>query len=223
MTGGETGLETLIDAKQVSPVPHFPATKSWLETTGCVESLLTGDHDRQTLVIDAGNGAEKQLHEYVCQRDYNGEFGKSGFSSYMQGYDVALADWRLFLASLDRLRTERKMTVIILCHVAVRPYKNPLGSDYDRITPDMHPKTWGLTMAWSDIVLFCDFFVSLEKDGARVKAKGGQQRIMYTTHHAGYDAKNRHGLPEEIDMGESGSEAWKNFTEAFKAGRKGGA
>ena len=31
------------------------------------------------------------------------------------------------------------------------------------------------------------------------KAQGGK-RVMYTTHHPAWDAKNRHGLPDELPM-----------------------
>ena len=31
------------------------------------------------------------------------------------------------------------------------------------------------------------------------KAQGGK-RVMYTSHHPCWDAKNRHGLPEEMDL-----------------------
>jgi hypothetical protein len=43
---------------------------------------------------------------------------------------------------------------------------------------------------------------------------------MFTEYAAAYDAKNRHALPESIDMGTSGKEAWDNFANAMKSGRK---
>lgn len=219
MTPGETGLETLIDAGQLPQIPHFPECKLWADLLDFIESLLTGEHDRKTLIIDTFNGAERLCHEHVCRRDYNGDWGKQGFTSYMQGYDVSLADWRMFLALLDRLRSERKMAIIGLTHVKVTPYRNPVGADFDRYQPAMHNKTWELTYGWADIVLFANFYTVTEKDGGRVKGRGGQQRVFYTTHHAAYDAKHRHGLPEEIEMGDSGKEAWDNFIAAIKSGK----
>ena len=41
---------------------------------------------------------------------------------------------------------------------------------------------------------------------------------IFATRHASYDAKNRHGLSEEIDLGESPAEAWANFLADLKAG-----
>ena len=51
----------------------------------------------------------------------------------------------------------------------------------------------------------------------------GQQRVLCTTRHAAYDAKTRAGLPAEINMGDSGQEAWNNFREALNACKKGAA
>jgi len=40
--------------------------------------------------------------------------------------------------------------------------------------------------------------------------------VIYTEHHAAYEAKNRSGLPSEIEMGTSGKEAWENLKTALK-------
>jgi hypothetical protein len=52
------------------------------------------------------------------------------------------------------------------------------------------------------------------------KGKNGQIQFLNTSHHAAYDAKNRHGLPAEIPMGDSGKEAFKNLVNEIKAARK---
>lgn len=224
-TKGETGLETLIDAGLLPEVPHFPEVQEWTELLGAIETLTSDSHDFKTLVCDTSNGAERLCHEFVCQRDYGGEWGKQGFTSYQQGFEVSLSEWRKFLNALDALRVAKRMTVLLLCHTKVKPFKNPEGADYDRYQPDMHEKTWGLTHKWADAVLFGNFDVTVQtaKTGEQKKGKasGGQQRVLYTERHAAYDAKHRLGLPPEIDMGASASEAWTNFINALKNGKAG--
>lgn len=219
---GETGLETLIDAKQLPEIPHFPECQTWEELNSVVQSLLTEAHDHRTLVIDTLNGAERLCHEHVCQRDYGGEWGERGFTGYMRGYEVSLGEWRRLLADLDTLRETRRMSIVCLCHTKVKPFRNPEGADYDRYAPDMHEKTWGLTHKWADGVLFINFETFVDESNAKKKGKASstQARIMHTEHHAAYDAKNRHGLPNEIDMGESGEQAWNNLASALKAGKE---
>lgn len=224
MARGETGLETLIDSGRLPEIPHFPESMDWSEAISQIEWLTNAEHEYRTLVIDTLNGLERLCHEHVCQRDYQGKWDKSGFLSYMQGYETSLADWRLLLNALDRLRERKRMALIALCHTKVTTFKNPEGADFDRYQPAVHPKTWELTHRWSDHVLFANYYTLAKKeDSGRAKGLDGQTKVMYTVRHAAFDAKNRAGLPEEIDMGNSGQEAWTHFVTAMKAGKGGGA
>jgi hypothetical protein len=222
MTRGETGLLTLIDAGRVPETPHFPELLRWEDLLSAVDALTHSPHDYRTLVIDTVNGAERLCHEHVCQRDFDGRWGRDGFTSYMAGYDIALADWRGLLNALDQLRSKRRMSILVLGHTKITPFRNPEGPDYDRYTVDLHHKTWGLTHKWADLVLFTNFVAHVEsrKNDAAGKARGGSRRVIYTTRTAAYDAKNRHGLAESIDAGHSASEAWNNFASALLAGKK---
>jgi hypothetical protein len=215
----EDGINTLKNARQVAAdIPIFPPAQTWDDVLNSIAALLTGEHDYQCLVIDALGGMERLCHEHVCNRDFHGEWGDKGFASYQKGYEVALADWRQFLNGLDQLRTKKGMRTLLLGHSQVKPFRNPEGEDYDRYAPDCHHKTWSLTHKWADIVLFANYFVVVDKKAGRAKAHGGQERVMYTQYHAAYEAKNRYSLPEEIPMGNSGSEAWTNLTTAIKGG-----
>lgn len=219
-TKGETGLDTLIDANRLGKVPHFPGDlQTWEELRSAVDALMNEEHKHKCLVIDTINGAEKLCHKFTCDQHFNGIWDDKGFQGYMRGYDVALPYWTEFLADLDRLRETRTMSIMGLCHSKIAPFKNPEGPDYDRYSPDMHHKTWSLTHKWADAVLFLNFETFTEKDGLRNKGKGGQRRVMYCERHAAFDAKNRFGLPEEIDLGDSPQEAWSAFSAALKEGR----
>lgn len=223
-TKGETGLETLIDHGQLPETPHFPVCNSWEALLGAIETLTEENHEYRTLVGDTLNGAERLCHEFVCNRDFNGDWTDKGFMGYMRGFEISLSEWRRLLNALDTLRERRRMSILWLCHTRVKPFKNPEGADYDRYQPDMHEKTWGLTHKWADVVLFGNFEITITTGSGSAKkekgkASGGQQRMMYTERHAAYDAKNRLGLTSEIEMGSSAAEAWANFMTAVKAGR----
>ena len=223
MARGETGLLTLIDNARLGEIPHFPETQTFEDVLSQVEWLATNEHDFRTLVIDTLNGVERLCHEMVCRREYGGVWSKNGFTSYMQGYEVSLADWRELLIRLDGLRDKRSMGILCLCHTKVVTFKNPEGADYDRYQPDMYKNTWGLTHKWSDVVAFLNFETFVNQEGVRAKASGGQHRMMYTERHAAWDAKNRLGLPEEISLGDSAAEAWQNFSSAVKVAKGGAA
>lgn len=219
----EDGISTLKASKLVAAdIPVMPPVSTWQDGLDALASLESGEHDFRTLVIDTLGGFERLCHEFICQSEFKGIWGEKGFSSYARGYEVSLPEWRTFLNRLDRLRSERGMLIIALAHSLVRPFKNPEGEDYDRYIADMHHKTWSVTHKWADMVLFANYHVEVEKEGGRNKGKGGQRRFLNTEHHAAYDAKNRHGLPPAISMGESGAEAWANLVNEIKAARKEG-
>jgi len=219
----ERGIFQLREAGLVSPdVSILPPAETWLDAMAMLEALR-GEHSYKSLAIDAMGGFERLCHEEVCRREFNGEWGKTGFVNYQQGYDVSLSEWRLFINAMDRLRDERSMSIMLLGHSRVSPFKNPEGPDYDRYNVDCHHKTWSLTHKWADMVIFANYEVAFSKGEdtkKKAKAYGGNVRTMYTEYSASYDAKNRHALPEEIPMGASGVEAWSNLKAAVKAGRK---
>lgn len=226
-TKGETGLETLISAGQLPPTPHFPEIENWPDLLAAIKALRNEEHSYKSLVIDTANGCERMCHEYVCSRDFNGDWGERGFASYQKGYDVALADWRMFLNELDKLRIEKMMTIFMLVHTRIKTFRNPAGADFDKYSPELNDKTWSLTKGWLDNLLFGNFEVTVT-DGTRVansnkkgKAAELSQRMLYTSSdNPVFDAKNRLGLPPEIEMGSSPAEGWLNLTNAIKAARK---
>lgn len=219
----EDGINTLRQNGLVDPgTPVLPAASTWFDVLGMLEALRASEHNYLTVVVDTLGGCERLCHTHVCERDFGGDWGEKGFASYQKGFEVSLPEWRLFLNALDKLRNERGMSIILLAHSLVRPFKNPEGEDYDRYVPDMHHKTWSLTHKWADMVVFMNYYVETVKErrGDKAKGRGGQHRIMYTEYTAAFEAKNRHGLPPEIDMGNSGKEAWANLTAAMAKARK---
>ena len=219
----ETGMETLVDAGQVSGVYLLPQIEEWLDVLALVEELRTAEHDYKMVLLDVLNGFEKLCFAHVCRTLYNNDWGAKGFMAYRQGPISAMTEWRSFLKSLEQLREERKMPIVCLAHTTVRPFKNPEGADYDRYVPAMEKETWEVSKAWADIVLFYNYETVLQDEKAtqKTKAKGGTVRRLYTERTAAWDAKNRHGLPAEIAGGNSSQEAYNNFVAAIKAARNG--
>lgn len=218
-TRGETGLETLIDAERLPPTAHLPEITSWADLRAGVRMVATENHDYKTLVIDTANGAERLCFEAVMARDFDNSREK--FLSYGKGPVVAADEWRAFLGELDDVRQRRKMIIWLLVHTKVGKFKNPEGSDFDRYQPELEPPIWSLTLKWLDVVLFGNFLQTTaeDKQTKRHKGVGGDQRMMYCTRTAAWDAKNRIGLPSEIAIGNSPQEAYAQFVEAVKAGR----
>lgn len=199
MSRGESGYVTL---RQHGLAPDVDQVElmSWVDLLAQVDELDTTDHG--AVILDAMGGFERLCHEHVCARDFGGDWGDKGFGSFQKGYDVSVSEWLILLQRLDRLRAKRNIPIIILSHSKVRPFKNPMGSDFDRYIADCHEKTWGVTHKWADCVLFGTFVtVAVEdKKTKRNKGIGGVDRIVYTERRDAYDAKNRFGMPPQIDI-----------------------
>jgi hypothetical protein len=223
---GETGLETLINSGQLTETPHLPEFTDWTALLESLDWIRGSNRAHKTLVIDAIGGAERLCFEHVCERDFGGDWSERGFAGYQRGYEVALGDWKQFLTALDRIRLERKMSIVLLGHSKISSYKNPSGPDYDRYVPDISPKTWAMTHKWSDGVLFWNFETQVgqvqenKKSGVKKGKLLGQSRILYCQSTGAYDAKNRLGLLPEIDMGRSPQQAWAALKGALIASRK---
>lgn len=212
---GELGYQTLLNAGRAPEIPA-PVINEWNELLEWLDSLIADQQGRKTLVFDALGGFERLCHEHVCKTLFDNDWSDSGFLSYNKGYDQSVTEWLKFLQRLDRLHS-LGLTVVLLGHSRVKPFKNPLGADYDRYECDVHPKTWAVTAKWADAVLFGNFFTHVEvkrgdqkKNVTERKGKGigGSERWLYTERRAGFDAKNRFGMESEIVLPNDPAQVW---------------
>lgn len=192
-------------------VARLPQPETWLDVLDSIRELTTEAHDFQTLAVDTLDWLEPILWRFICDRD-----GKSDIEDYGygKGYTAALAEWRVLLAALDRLREKRGMHIVLLAHSWIRPFKNPTGDDYDRYELKVHLKAGGLVKEWAEAVLFAqhETFVVKRKETDRARAVDNGARVIHTQRRAAWDAGNRYGLPEKLPL------SWSDFWEAVQAG-----
>lgn len=205
---GETGYQTLLDAGRVPAIPTAVAD-SWDGLLGLCDAMVASPGNVKLVAFDALGGFERLCHENVCQRDFGGDWGEKGFSSFQKGYDLAVTDWLGFLNRLDRLM-EKGVATLLLSHVQVRQFRNPAGADFDRYEAACHAKTWAVTHKWADTCLFGQFLTITDKAKGSTRAKGigGTERVVYTERRDAWDAKNRYGMPESIDIPPNPAQAW---------------
>ena len=220
MTPNEDGLLTLMDYGSVpESVGHFPMADTWQRLRAQVQHIIDNDTGYKTLVLDTLNGAEKLLHEMVCQKQFRGDWEK--FLSFGRGIGQSAPELADFFDDLKRVREQRKMSIILLAHAKMKRINNPEGDDYDKIIPDVAEASSQVVLRWADCVLFlnCEKVVMKTESGKRKAALVG--RKIYTCDTAAFDAKNRFGLPAELEVpeGES-SEAFRVFFDAMREARK---
>ena len=198
--------------------PEFAETSnitpsSWKEVLDTIDALKTSkENDFRTLVIDTVDWLEPLLFAAVC-----GKHGKSSIEEfgYGKGYVLAGIEWRAFLSRLENLRNSKDMAIIFLAHCEIKTFNNPLGDNYDRYQAKVVKQISSLTREWSDVVLFAKFEIFTNKDTQKGKAKavGSDKRIVHTTQNAGWDAKNRYSMPDQLPLD------YDEIISAIKAGK----
>ncbi len=188
-------------------VKRYPKPTSWYMLTDEIREIIN-IKPCKSLIIDTADWAERLCTEAVCSKH-----GKSGIEEfgYGNGYTYVAEEWGRFLNLLQDVIDIGNINVVLTAHAVIRKFEQPneMGA-YDRYELKLGKKTTAqtapLTKEWADIVLFANyktFSVAADKEGKKHKAQGGQ-RVMYTTHHPCWDAKNRFGLPEEMPLDYSG-------------------
>ena len=156
-----------------------------------------------TLIIDTIDWAEMLCVDSVCAT--HNKKGVEDFG-YGKGYIFVAEEFGRFLNLLSDV-IEAGIHIVLTAHAQIIKFEQPdeMGA-YDRYQLKLGQKTGSRTAAlvkeWADMVLFIKyktFSVSADKEGKKNKAQGGM-RTVYATHHPAWDAKNRHGLPDEFPL-----------------------
>lgn len=216
---GETGYRTLAAMGRVPVIPCTVA-ETWDGLLGLLDQVIADHGSMKALVLDALGGLERLCHEHVCTRDFKGDWGDKGFGSFHKGYDLSVTDWLGLLNRLDRI-CEKGVAIFLLSHVQVKSFKNPTGGDFDRYEAACHQKTWGATHKWADAVLFCTFRTITAEKAGKTKGIGGTDRVVYTERRDAFDAKNRHGMPEELEIPGDPAQAYQLVSSYLTPSQKG--
>ena len=111
------------------------------------------------------------------------------------------------MAKVTRLFTEfdavieSGKNVVITAHAKMRKFEQPDEQGaYDRWEMKLSKQVAPLLKEWCDMLLFLNYKTYVVTSETNSKKAQGGKRVMYTSHHPCWDAKNRHGLPAEMEM-----------------------
>lgn len=184
-------------------VDRLKKPSSWTELNQQVDWVKGQIGRFETLIIDTIDWAESLCVDHVCAK--HNKKGIEDFG-YGNGYVYTKEEFGRFLNKLIDV-IDTGINVVLTAHSQIVKFEQPdeMGA-YDRYQLKLGKKTSSqtapLVKEWADIMLFLNyktFSVAADDKGRKHKAQGGV-RTMYTTHHPAWDAKNRHGLPDELPM-----------------------
>lgn len=171
--------------------------QTWAELLQLIREIVADPSVCRTLVIDTGDQAESLCIKYICwkyKKDGLEEFG------YGKGYVYLREEFEALLNELDKA-VAAGINVVVTAHTHIRKFEQPDEQGaYDRYELKMSKNVAPLLKEWTDILLFANyktFVITTETNSHKV---AGGKRVMYATHNPCWDAKNRHGLPDEMDF-----------------------
>ncbi|MCD8154872.1 MAG: ATP-binding protein [Clostridiales bacterium] len=170
---------------------------SWEELIAMIEEVAGTPGICGTLIIDTADWAEMMCIKNICAR-----YKVSGLESfgYGKGYTYVGEEMSRMLEACNKV-VAAGMNMVIIAHAKMRKQELPDEQGaFDRWELKVSKQSAPLLKEWSDLLLFLTYktMVVTTENNSR-KATGGK-RVMKTSHSPVWDAKNRFGLPEEMDM-----------------------
>lgn len=181
-------------------VRRLPRPTSWAMLLDEVKEVRQGGVPCTTLVLDTADWAEALCIRSICTKAKVD--GLEGFG-YGKGYVYAKEEFGRLLDQLEEVVATGR-NVVVLAHAMIAKFEQPDAvGNYDRWQMKTTKQVAPLLREWCDMLLFANYKTVVEKAGsgpnAKNKASGGR-RVMYTTHHPCWDAKNRFGLADELPL-----------------------
>lgn len=216
---GQSGIGKTTFAAS-APTPLFLATEegtneldvarlkvdSWEEMDQALSELLETSTEYQTLAIDSLDHLEVLIHKRVAEDNEKENIESIG---YAKGYIFALDYWKTFLNKLSAIRDKYNKNIILISHAHVKSFTDPHHNEtYDRFELKMHRKASDLIKETVDMLVFAKQDIAFKKDEkqkGKVKAFDMERRVLYTELEAAFDAKNRYGLPPQIEFPAQGA------------------
>jgi hypothetical protein len=189
-------------------VARFPTPKVWSDIDACIDSLLKEKHEFKTLVIDSLDWLEPLLHAKICI-EYKVKTLELAAGGFGKGWGIALDEFVKLRIKLNELRETKGMNIILIAHSQVKTFNDPHNQiAYDKLEMKLHKAASAMWREYVDAVLYVGVEVFSSGDGKTLKTFADDTRYLFTSGTAGYDAKNRMGLPPKVEL------SWEAFEAA---------
>jgi hypothetical protein len=190
----EDGLDE-IDAASL------PKPATFNDVMAQLKWLLDSPKTYSSVTIDSLDRLEILINHSVCVENNAASISDIDYGG---GYQKAFEKFQLVLNALDSLRTKHNMAILIICHGHVRTFNNVSGPDYDRWEMKLREKNAELFFEFSTLVGFLHMKVLTTEEQAgfkkKQKATGGSLRVLSCYPSAGFSAKNRYKITQDIAL-----------------------
>jgi len=176
---GEEGVDALDVAK-------LPLVTNYNQLLESINLLIQSEHSYETFIIDSTSTLETLIWEQVCL-DWNVKeiesAGPNG-GGFGKGYLEAAAKWGRMMKGLDILR-DKGMTVILIGHVIVASFNDPLSEPYSVYEWDVNKRARAPMFRWADCILFANTRITIKTkelgfNQEHIQAVSTGERYLYT-------------------------------------------
>ena len=182
---------------------------TWVELMDILNEVSMTPDICGSLVIDTADWAEQLAVSHVCAK-----YKKAGLEDfgYGKGHTYLAEEFTPFFRALDRI-IGAGIHVVVTAHAKMRKFEQPdeMGA-YDRWEMKLSKQVAPLFKEWCDMLLFLNYQTYVVTTENKSTKAQGCKRVIYTSHHPCWDAKNRHGLPEVLDLD------YENIAHIFEKG-----
>lgn len=202
ITGPEEGSNNL-DVARTDPV------KSFKEMMANIRWLREEKHDFKTVAIDSITKLEPMVWEEVCKLDGSSSISEAQ-KGFGKGYLKANQYWQEMIESLKNLKNEREMNIIAIAHAVSKNFNDPLlFQPYNRYLLQMNDQAASLWTREVDCLAFASIETYLkEGDSTKLnRAFSENKRVLNFAPSTAFEAGNRLGLPDKLELSYSAFEA----------------
>lgn len=191
-------IVNLEDGAKRIDIAKTPLIANWHELLAALNHIYT-QTDYETVVIDTVSALEKILVEKTIAEDQKKRATLADWG-YGTGYEVLAANFSLFMQQINKARPEKN--ILFIGHEKIERYEDPTNEGYDRYSVQAHKKIAPVLVSNLDAVLFAQNENFTRKTGNNDKTigLGTGRKVLRTVERPAYVAKNRFGLPEELEI-----------------------
>lgn len=210
----ENGLEHIQGANKL------PYTDRYEDVKVMLNELAQADHPYKTLVVDSIDFLENLIKKWVVEQQKNSSWKDVSDIPFGRGYPLLLAETRNVIEQFERLRTQKGMNLVFLCHSEVKKMCPPEGNEYTYIAPSLYAKTTQgdstlkIYTDYVDIIGYCEYkkIVKQVNGGfsTRGQAVGTGERILHLDRgNPAHISGSRFDMPDRIEF------SWQAFVNAL--------
>lgn len=178
-------------------IRRIKCSKSWDELLLIVKEIIKKPTICKTLVLDSADWSESMCIKAVTEKYRKNNIEDFG---YGKGYVYLLDEYSKLLDLFDEL-IEVGINVVVTAHAKPRKFELPEEQGvFDRYEMKLTRQVAPLLKEWCDALFFANYKIYVVTTETNSKKAQGGKRVLYTTHHPAYDAKNRFDLPEELKL-----------------------